>query len=149
MPICLFICGCAGSALLHRFFSCCVKWSLFSNCGKKLLMPVASLVAEHRLQDARASVAAAPGLLNTGSVLGVRGLSCPTTCGIFPDWGSDAGLLHWQANSLPLSQEGIPTFIYFAGEGIVGVGVVASFPHFKLAESTNVLIHESQKSFVK
>ena len=125
MLICLFICGCAGSALLRRFFSCCVKWGLLSGCGKKLLIPVASLVAEHRLQGTRASVVVAPGLLNTGSVLVVHGLSCPAACGIFPDQGSNPCLLHWQAESLALSQEGVPTFIYFAGEEQLG-WVVAS-----------------------
>ena len=27
-------------------------------------------------------------------------LSCPMACGIFPDQGSNPGLLHWQADSL-------------------------------------------------
>ena len=41
-----------------------------------LLVAVASLVAEHRLQGAWASVAAASRLESTGSAVAVRGLSC-------------------------------------------------------------------------
>ena len=33
----------------------------------------------------------------------VHGCSCSMSCGIFPDQGSDLRLLHWQADSLPLS----------------------------------------------
>ena len=34
------------------------------------------------------------------------GLSCPTACGIFLEQGSNLCLLHWQADSLPLSHQG-------------------------------------------
>ena len=34
-----------------------------------------------------------------GSVIAVLGLSCPTTCGIFPDQGSNLCPLHWQMDS--------------------------------------------------
>ena len=37
-----------------------------------------------------------------------RGLSCSMACGIFLDQGSNPCLLHWQADSLPLSQGEIP-----------------------------------------
>ena len=33
--------------------------------------------------------------------------------GIFPDQGSNLCLLHWQADSLPLSHQGGPTFLFF------------------------------------
>ena len=45
------------------------------------------------------------GLWNTGSIVGVQGLSCPTTCGILPDQGLNPYLLHWQVNSFPLSYQ--------------------------------------------
>ena len=51
-----------------------------------LLIAVASLV-EHGFQSAWASVVAADGL------------SCPVTCGIFPDQGLNLCPLHWQADS--------------------------------------------------
>ena len=33
-------------------------------------------------------------------------------CGIFPDQGLNPSLLHWQADSLPLSHQGSP-YLYF------------------------------------
>ena len=36
----------------------------------------------------------------------VHRLGCSTACGIFPDQGLNPCLLHWQADSLPLSHEG-------------------------------------------
>ena len=42
----------------------------------------------------------------------VHGPSC-TACGIFPDQGSDSGLLHWQVNSWPLSHQGSPKLLPF------------------------------------
>ena len=47
----------------------------------KLLLAVASLVAEHGLQGLRASVAVAPGLWHTGSVVVVPGLVAPQQVG--------------------------------------------------------------------
>ena len=37
-----------------------------------------------------------------------HGLSCSKACGILPDQGSNPCLLHWQADSLPLSHQGSP-----------------------------------------
>ena len=61
-----------------------------------LLVAVASLVAEHRLQGMQASGIAArglgscsPGLKSAGSVALAHGLSCSEACGIFPDQGSN------------------------------------------------------------
>ena len=61
----------------------------------ELLIVVASLVAEH-------------GLLRAGSVVVARGFSCPVTCGIFLDQGSNPCPLYWQADSYPLYQQGSP-----------------------------------------
>ena len=61
------------------------------------------------------SVVAAPRLQSTGSIAVVPGLSCSVgSCGIFPDVGLNLCLLHWQADSLPLSHQGIYT--YFVGQ---------------------------------
>ena len=66
---------------------CCMR--AFSSCGKQgllfvavhgILIVVASLVAEHRLQ---ASVVVAHGLQSAGSVVVVHGLNCSVACGIF------------------------------------------------------------------
>ena len=74
----------------------------------RLLIMVASLDVQRGLESARASVVAAPGLSNTGSVVVVNGLSCFLACGILPDQGSNPCLLHWQAGSLPLSHQVSP-----------------------------------------
>ena len=53
-----------------------------------------------------------PGPWNTGSVVTVDQLSCPSACGIFPDQGSNPCLLRCQADSLPLSyQRNLPPYI--------------------------------------
>ena len=103
--------------------ACCV-WA-FSGCGEQgplftvvqwLLVAVASLVAEHRLQGMQASGIAArglgscsPGLKSAGSVALAHGLSCSEACGIFPEQGSNPRplrLLPSQADSLPPSHHG-------------------------------------------
>ena len=106
---------------------CCAQ--AFSSCGEQgllfiavrgLLIAMASLVAEHRLQACRlqqlqhvGSVVVAHGLQSTGSVVVVHGLSCPAACGIFPDQGSNPCPLRWQADSQPLRHQGSPKFHYF------------------------------------
>ena len=67
-----------------------------------------SLLVVHRHLIAVASLVAAPRLWSTGSVVMARRLSCSASCGIFPDQGSYLCLLHWQADSLPLSHQGSP-----------------------------------------
>ena len=70
---------------------CCVQ--AFSSCGEqgllfimvhRLLIVVASLVAEHRLQDVWASKVAAHEFSSCGTRTWL-----PTECGIFPDQGSN------------------------------------------------------------
>ena len=69
----------------------------------------------HRLQWLwhMGSVVAAvvPGLQSTSSTVVAHGLSCSETCGVFPDQGSNLCLLHWQAETLPLSHHGSPAII--------------------------------------
>ena len=43
----------------------------------------------------------------------VHRLSCSFTCGIFLAQGLNLCLLHWQADSLPLSHQGSPSFFLF------------------------------------
>ena len=61
----------------------------------------------------RTSVAGAPGLWSTGSVVVAHGLSCSVACGIFLDLGLNPRLLHWQADCLPLSHRGSPVPVDF------------------------------------
>ena len=83
-----------------------------------LLTAAASLAVECGLQGARASGAAAVGsavvalgLQSTGLGVMAHGLSCSAACGIFPNQGSNLLLLHWQADSLSLSHQGIWSLI--------------------------------------
>ena len=52
------------------------------------------------------SVVVVPGLQSTGSIVVAHGLSCSAAYGIFTDQGLNPCLLHLQADSLPLSQQG-------------------------------------------
>ena len=49
---------------------------------------------------------------STGSVVVVYGLSCSAACEIFLDQGLNSCLLHWQADSLPLSHQRSPGFTH-------------------------------------
>ena len=49
-----------------------------------------------------------PRLWSTSSKVVAHRLSCFAACAIFLDQGSNSCLLHWQADSLPLSHQGSP-----------------------------------------
>ena len=76
-----------GLCCCVQAFSSCSERGLLFVAVRRLLIAVASLVAEHRLQGGKASVVVA------------HRLSCSTTCGIFPDQGSNLCPLNWQADS--------------------------------------------------
>ena len=97
---------------------CCTGFSLVLASGiysliamHGLLIEAASLAAEHRLQSVWASVVPAPGLQSTGSIVVAHRLSFPMACGIFPNHGLKPCLLHWQADSLPLSHQRSTSFL--------------------------------------
>ena len=54
----------------------------------------------------RTSGAVALGFKGTGSVVVEHGLNSSAACGIFPDWDFNPCLLHWQADTFPLSHPG-------------------------------------------
>ena len=56
----------------------------------------------------RSTASRARELSSCGSRALEHGPSCSTACGIFPDQGWNPCLLHWQADSLPLSHQGSP-----------------------------------------
>ena len=66
-----------------RFFILWLHWGLVAASGLLIAAHGLLLVVSHRL-------------------------SCSTARGIFPDQGSNPCLLHWQADSLPLSHQGSP-----------------------------------------
>ena len=92
-PSCWLVFGCAGSSLLCGLLSSSGA-TLVATRG--LLIAMVSLVAERWGERA--------------SIVVVRGLSCSSVCGTFPDQGSNLCLLHWQAVSLPLSHQGSPSY---------------------------------------
>ena len=125
----IYIWGHARSWLLWRLFSGCDEWgrgALLSSCWRKECVPYKyngmCVQASHCgsfsscgawALGTQASVVAAGGLRSfsfqsTGSMVAVHRLRCSTACGIFLNQGSDLGLLHWQADSLPLSHQESP-----------------------------------------
>ena len=64
------------------------------------LTVVASLIAEYGLQSTQTLVVMA------------HRLSCPATCGTFPDQGSNSCPMHWQADSQPLDHLGSPVSLF-------------------------------------
>ena len=136
LSIFLFLFGCAGSLLLRGLFCGCGKWGLLSQLQRAgfslqwlLLQSTGSRAASFsRLQHA-GSVAAAPGLLGTDSVVALR-LSCPTACVVFLDWGPNPCLLHWPVDSLPLSRQGRPLYLFhmLIQWGLPGGTVVKNSP---------------------
>ena len=99
-------------------FSSCGERGLHSSCSvgfslsRLLSWSMGSRV--HRLRQLwYMGSAAVPGLQRAGSIVLVHRLSCSVARGIFPDPGSNPCLLHWQADSLPLSHQGSPLSVFF------------------------------------
>ena len=120
--LCIYFFGCTGSSLLCTGFlqlrlagatlGCGVRASHcggLSCCGAWALGTWASVVAAH-------------GLYNAGSVVVAHGPSRSTACGILPDQGSNLCPLHWQADSQPLRHQGSPILFYFEDIFIVSQG---------------------------
>ena len=91
--------------LLASLGLCCCVWA-FSSCGEQGLLCYGALTSHCGgffccrawALDAQASGVA------------VHRFSCPTACGIFLDQGLNLCLLHWQADSLPLSHQISPFY---------------------------------------
>ena len=78
--------------------SSCSERGLLFVAVRGLLIAVASLVTEHRLQACGLSSCGSQALECRLSSCGAR-LSCSAACGIFPDQGSNLCPLHWQVDS--------------------------------------------------
>ena len=96
----MFAFGCAGSLrgpfssrgdVVSRGYSL-VAVRGWCGAGRGLIA-VTSLVAEHGLQGVQASVAAAPRLWSTGSVVVAHGFSCSAAHGVLLDQGLNLCLL--------------------------------------------------------
>ena len=94
--------GCAGSLLMHGFFSSFRGWGLLSGCSAQ-----ASRCGAFSCCEAQALERV--GFSSRGSQALERRLrGGAATCGIFPDQGSNPCPLHWQVDSSPLSHQGSP-----------------------------------------
>ena len=112
---CIYLWLCGVLAAAQAFLG------LLPSHGAQAPDAAASPAAERALQGTQAAgllqhvgsevTAAVPGLWSTSSTAVAHGLSCSETCGVFPDQGSDPCLLHWQAETLPLSHQGSPAII--------------------------------------
>ena len=110
----LDLCCCSG-------FSLVVESRGDTSCGAQaslhwlpLLWNTGFRVCRLQYLQHMGSVAAVSGPQSTGSIVVAHRLSCAVAHGIFPDQGSNPCLLHWQADSLPLSHQGSPqTNFYF------------------------------------
>ena len=80
-----------------------------------LLIAGTSLVVEHGVLGVWASVVVAPGPQRTFSVAGAHRSPHSEACEILLDGGLTSCLLHWWADSLPLSHQGGPKgdFLFF------------------------------------
>ena len=101
---------------------CCVGFSPVAVNG--VLIAVASFVAEHGFKGAQVSVVVVLGLQSTCSIVVVHGLSYFEACGIFPDQGLNPYLLHWQADSLPLSHQGSPNSFLMTGDSKLIIQII-------------------------
>ena len=103
----LFIFGCAGSPLLLGLSrveesrgGVGFSWQLL------LLRSMYPRIPGLQQLWHMGSVVVSPRLQSTGSIVVAHGLSCSQACGVFLQQGSGICLLHYQADSLPLSHQG-------------------------------------------
>ena len=103
-PLKKFNFGCVGYRLWCELFSLVAASRGYSLIAvHELFIGVLSLVAEHGLSGAWASVVVAPDLQRIELVVVAYELSYPAACGIFPDEGLNLCLLHWRVDSLQWS----------------------------------------------
>ena len=98
----LFFKKCIYLVLAVLSLRCCTDLSLIAESGDyspvvvhMVLIMVAVFGCRMRALGLLGSVAAAPGLYSTDSVVVVPGLIWSAACGIYPDQGLNPCLLHW------------------------------------------------------
>ena len=92
------------------FFSSCGEQGLLSCCWAQALGHTG-----FSSWNTWAQYLQLPGPRAQAQELWYMALSCLVACGIFPDQGSNPCLLHWQADSLPLSRQGSPLRVILNG----------------------------------
>ena len=122
MLLCMSLYGkpgpCPKVALLFLFFKKkkiifiygCVGWVFVSMRGLSLVVASGGHSSSRctGLSLSRPLLLPSTGSRRAGSVIVAHGPSCSAACGIFPDQGSNACPLHWQADSQPLRHQGSP-----------------------------------------
>ena len=112
----LFIFVGAGSSLLCVGFLQLQRVGATPCCGAKDFSLQCFLLLLSTDSRHTASVAVAHGLSSCSTQplerrlrsCGACELSCSPACGMFPDWGPNPCLLHWQEDSYPLHHQGCP-----------------------------------------
>ena len=94
------------------FFSSWGEWRLLSSCQTWLSHWGSFLGYRGRALGCVGFSNWSSELWSTGSVVEAHRFICIVTCGSFPDQGSNPHLLHWQADSLPLSHQGSPAILF-------------------------------------
>ena len=107
--------------LLISYLFVCLCWvfvalGLFSICSERVLLSRCGAWASHWNDFSYSKLQALElfGFSSCGSVVVVRGLSCPSARGIFPDQGLNLYLPHWQVDSLPLGHQGSPVDFFLS-----------------------------------
>ena len=99
---------------------CCMGFSLvaasggpLSDCGTRASPCGGFSCCEAQALGSQSSAVVVPRLQSTGSAVVAHGLNCCTACGVLLVQGPNLCLLHWQADSLPLSHQGNPEILPF------------------------------------
>ena len=113
LKIILFPLGCTGSLLQRGLFSGVGEQGLLSSCGAQASRGSSLSCCGARARGrAGFSSCSSQALRHSLNSCGPQ-LGCSAACGTFPDQGSNPCLLHWQADSLPLSHPGSPPVLIF------------------------------------
>ena len=102
-----------GCWLQHSGFSDYGEWGLLPSCCAQTPHCGGFSHCRAWAQGHVGSAVAAPALSSTGSTAVAHRFSYSVACGIFPDQGLNPCLLHWQADSLPLSHRRSPKYVFF------------------------------------
>ena len=94
-----------------------------------LLIAVASLVAEHRLQGMWAQKLLPPGSRAQGSAVVVHRLRGSAACAVLLDQGSNLCLLHWQEPTWGAQLLGIFILIHHELHSGLWLNCTGEFPH--------------------
>ena len=128
------------------FFSSCGEWRLLSSCQMWLSHLGSFPGCRGRALGCVGFSNWSSELWSTGSVVEAHRLSFIVTCGSFPDQGSNPHLLHWQADSLPLSHQGSPAILFMVTllrESICVLCRDSGLLHMRKKERSRLVVSDS------